>query len=173
MGYFGNKLAELIAVNQTSQSELAKRTGLSQAHISRLISDDQRAVSLEDLKLISVNLTAQPFQRAELVRAHLLDRCHGPGSDLIEIRIAGENSSGVRPGPVPLPAKIERVFERLRANYQDKRLQTILEGLAALYEESVNSSADTVPAGDTEHIAVESLKAAGRRPARATAHPKQ
>lgn len=133
-----------------TQTELAKATGLSQAHISRLLSDDQRSVSLEDLRNIATNISTKDQERAELIRSHLLDENVGPGSDLIDIIIRGSRQPGQlfeTPQP-PLSPRMERIFEVLRDQSHDKYLRTVLEGLADLVSDEPLVSSD--PAAEAE-----------------------
>lgn len=103
MSYFAHKLNELLTEEGKSQSDLARLTGLSQAHISRLLSDDQRSVSAEDLAAIALNISDKLSRRAELIRAHLLDECVGSGSELIDILIRGERRPDAPTNSVAAP----------------------------------------------------------------------
>lgn len=144
MSYFSQKLSTLLAQQHLSQSDLANKAGISQAHISRLLSEDQRSVSLDDLASIAINITDDQRERADLLAAYLRDRCIGPGSELVHITVEGGSNHAVlqdRPAPPPLSAEMERVFELLRANLDKKNLRTALKGLADLMEDRPPNSA--------------------------------
>jgi len=153
MAYFSQKLQELLDRNEMSQTDLAKATNLSQAHISRLLSDDQRSVSLDDLRAIATNISTLDRERAELIRAHLLDECVGPGSELIDIIINGSRrqASVLNDAPAPpLSPRMERVFQILREQSEDKHLRVVLEGLVDLLDPS---SSPGVPKAEAEIVA--------------------
>lgn len=141
MAYFSTQLDSILRKNKqlgrtpSNQTELAGSTGLSQAHISRLISEDQPSISADDLKNICTNVSHDNAERAELIRAHLLDRSVGPGSELIAISISGKPLQlKDQFGPPPLSAKLEHAFEVLRANASNKKVRFILEDLAGLLD---------------------------------------
>lgn len=136
MSYFGTKLGQLLTTKDMSQSDLARLTGISQAHISRMVSGAHPTVAVDDLEKICLNISQIPDERAELIRSHLLDECRGPGSEMIIISIAGGDSMTLNDAPAPLSLGIERAFDLLRKNVgKNKDLRDILLSLANLCED--------------------------------------
>lgn len=165
MAYFSHKLQELLDRNEMSQTDLARSTGLSQAHISRLLSDDQKSVSLADLENITINISSKPQERAELIRSHLLDECVGPGSELIDIVIREGRGQYMAlydlPGAPPLSPRLERAFEILRRHSDDKYLRTVIEGLGDLMDDDPLSStlANQIVADEISAVAAKTVGA--------------
>src|SRR5438270_11252194 len=117
MSYFGLALKELLDRKNMKAVRLAELSGVGQPKISRYIRGDQAWVHQEDLDAIARTVTVEPSERAELVRARLMDECKGPGAELIRIEIADSLSLKETPPPyyqVKLPKDLERAFLILR-----------------------------------------------------------
>lgn len=131
MSYFGAKLNEYLEANGMKQTQLASMTGISQGQISIIVNGEQRWVSPETMELICNAFPISTKEKAELIRAHLLDECHGPGSELIEIKIAGKPPA-FYDKPEPLAPGIEKALDIIRKNTHNKELRDILISLAKL-----------------------------------------
>lgn len=129
MSHFATKLKAILDQKNLSLTELAGMSGLSLAHIWKLATGKQTWVSVADLTRISLALTDNPRERAELLYAHLLDECQGPGADLIQITIEGKETPELR----TIAPGIEKTFRILRREAEfDTDLQEMLNALARL-----------------------------------------
>lgn len=162
MSFFSQKLKELLDRKELTQSDLFRLTRLSTAHISNLVNDVQPRVSLEDMQLIAVNITHDPKERAELVRAHLMDECVGPGSELVEVRIKGGESP--KPSePTPLAPKKERALEIFRQHGNNLHLWATLDSLADLMQnEPVTPAVAPTGASDSLVASLSKISTTGR-----------
>lgn len=147
MSYFALKFREILDRRDLSQSDIASLTGLSTAHISNLIKDVQPRISLDDLALVAANISDDKHERAELIRAHLLDENVGDGSELIEILISGGRSKASslhdRPSRPPMAPHKERALEVFRNYEHHAHLWDVLGPLADMMEgEPINSDSD-------------------------------
>lgn len=136
MSYFGNALGDILEKKKISQTELSRLTELSQAHLSKLINGVQIWLSPEDLDAICTSVTNEKLEQAELIRAHLMDECNGPGSDLIDIQIkrrSGTIYEEAFPQRSAIPSKFAKHLEILSRHAEDKDLRTIIEGLASVF----------------------------------------
>lgn len=138
MSNFGAKLEELIEKNKLRASELSRASGINDALISRWINGQQNYVSQEALEAITVVISKNPTEQAELIRAHLLDECVGHGSHLIEIHILGSSTKtqdADTPYRIIPPLKIQRALEILcREAITDSDVRNILLSMASLCE---------------------------------------
>lgn len=85
--YLAKAISNLMELKKMRQVDLARMTGLQKSHISRIVGGGQKFIDREDFELISRALTNNPVQQAELVAAHLMDECFGPGSHLVEFAV--------------------------------------------------------------------------------------
>lgn len=117
-------------------AKLSELSGVGQPMISRYRQGDQKWISPEDLANISRAISDDPQDRAGLIKAHLLDECHGPGSDLIEIGIRGAAELRDIPGTpaqVRLHKEAEQNFAAIREAYvKEKNVREIIDGLGNL-----------------------------------------
>lgn len=138
MSNFGSKLAELLERNKTSQAELSRVTGLTEAMISRWINGQQTFVSADDLAKLCGYISSDPKHQAELVRAHLYDELGAPGSELISISIKGQVSYLKESAPAyrtALPLKLQRALDVLgNAAVTDADVRAVILGLAGIVE---------------------------------------
>lgn len=79
-----------------SAAEVAKKTKVSTAYISRLRSGERKGVSTEVLTRLAVALTNSTTERAELIAAHMKDESCGYWPKLIEVKILSGKQSGKR-----------------------------------------------------------------------------
>lgn len=152
MSYFGTTLKELLQRKGMKAVRLAELSNVSQPTVSRYIRGDQTWVSPDDLVALAEAISNDPKEQAELIRAHLLDECKGPGSQLIDIRIDNEPGAG-RPMPsqaFPLPEDLEQCFTVLRQwVIKDRNVREVVEGLGAL----LTSGAHGIPDPEVEEAA--------------------
>jgi len=76
-------------------SELSRASGVPNANLSRILSGMQKLISKEDMTQLQTALSKDPAVQAEITAAYMLDFCHGPSSDLVEITIKGANNGKV------------------------------------------------------------------------------
>ncbi len=121
MSYLSIALQRRIERRQLTQSDIAKLSGISKSHISRLFSGELQVLSDETfvalLNVFATDATAQ----AELIAARCQDVLAGaagtPGSALVEVMVkpAGATPAVSRPAPeLELSAETERAFAWLR-----------------------------------------------------------
>lgn len=97
MSHFAEELNRQIRANNLTQVELAVRSGISQAQISKWIRSEQTSLQKEQMDALAPALSEKPVENAALLRAHLLDEMFGPGADLISIDIQTTDEAHDRP----------------------------------------------------------------------------
>lgn len=118
MSYLSTALNRTLDRYQWKQADVARETGLTRSHISRVFNGDQRTMADEDFIVLLRAFRRDPRDQAELVAARCLDARVGPGADLVEISVKGQ-SPAVPPArselpDVPLSQQTERAFAYLR-----------------------------------------------------------
>lgn len=99
MSHLSEALTRQFELKELSQASVAERSGISQAQISKWVNSDQTSISDDQLSALAIALSDDPSEHAALVRAHLLDECFGPGSELIRIEIDHPSVLKDRPRP--------------------------------------------------------------------------
>lgn len=120
-------------------TDLAKLSGVTEPTISRYRSGDQLWVDPEDLSRLAKAISNNPAERAELIRARLLDECKGPGADLITIEIRGK--SELRETPARYGLKLSKEFEEALQTIRewipkDNNVKEIVQALSSLLREA-------------------------------------
>lgn len=114
MSYLSTALNRTLDRYQWKQADVARETGLTRSHISRVFNGDQRSVADEDFVAILRAFRRDPRDQAELVAARCMDARVGPSADLVEISIKGQAPAvaGTRSElpDVPLSQETERAF---------------------------------------------------------------
>lgn len=135
MSYFGTCLDELMKRKRLTGADLARLSGVGQPMISRYKTGEQQWVDPADLGRLAKAISSDPAEQAELVRARLLDECHGPGSELVRIEIATKARQDEPPShhQVKLPPELENAINTIREwVMKDTRVREIIEGLGGL-----------------------------------------
>lgn len=138
MSYLSRALGDLLTRHNLKPAEVAKATQIEPAKLSRWRSGEQIHISPEDLEKLSASFN-DPGALAILLKAHLLDECHGR-ENLVRIEIAGDiPEPALEASPVPygrkLPPKIEHALNVIaREITSDKDLKNMILSLANLYE---------------------------------------
>lgn len=139
MSYFGTQLEELLKRKNMKAVDLARLSGVGESLISRYRSGEQVWVSPEDLAAIATSISDSNSERAELVRAHLLDEKTGPGSELVRVEVASAPAMLKEDFPayaIRLPEQLERAFQILRENaINDADVRDVVLGLGNLLSE--------------------------------------
>lgn len=134
MSNFGAKLAELLERNRKIAADLSRASGINDGLLSKWINGHQTFVSADDLASICIHISTIPKERAELVKAHLLDELGGaPGSELISVTIKGQTSYNDPPPSFhdALPLQLRRDLELLgREAVTDTDVRACIRGLA-------------------------------------------
>lgn len=120
MSYFSIALNRLSERNEFKQADIARESGLSRSHVSRLFSGGQKAIYDSDMAAILRVFHKDPRDQAELLAARCMDVRIGPGAELVEITIKGRTKTS---GPtsanefenVELSHETERAFAWLRS----------------------------------------------------------
>jgi transcriptional regulator with XRE-family HTH domain len=139
MSYFGEMLSRLLAESGMNQAELARASKVQNSQISRWRSGKLKDVSAEHLAALATAISEEPQKQAELIRAHLLDRCVGPGSQLIDISIGGntlrEKGPEYRTKRVRLSPELDQALAELAAMApENEDLKAMLIQFAAAFK---------------------------------------
>lgn len=136
MSYWAKALQEFLDRKQMTPTEAAAEAKIFQSLVSRWLSGKQVVVSDNHWGLLCAGVVKDPLDRAELFRARLMDTCHGPGSELIEITISGKKKEAPKRSGLPdvqLPPRTERamvkILERLP---KEKALRDVVHSIAEL-----------------------------------------
>lgn len=132
MSYFGETLRSLMGKNSSMKAvQLAVQSGVSQPTLSRYLSGFSTPTDPEDIARLARAVSSDPMQQAELVRAHLLDECKGPGSEKIQILIV---DAPPRPAQIlALNAQLEEDLLVIREwLFKDANVCEVIQGLANL-----------------------------------------
>ncbi|HYE29958.1 MAG TPA: helix-turn-helix transcriptional regulator [Methylomirabilota bacterium] len=131
-GYFAAALKSLMERYDLKQADIARKTGLSAPQISRYISGVQKYISPEDMNALVRAMTIDPLEQAELVRAHLLDECCGPGSDMIDIVIRNAPKKAAGEVEIPWTAEGRKALSALiKASADNPSIERIFVDLAS------------------------------------------
>lgn len=118
MSYLSTALNRALDRYQWKQADVARETGLTRSHVSRVCNGDQRSITDEDFAVLLRAFRRDPRDQAELVAARCMDARVGPGADLVEISIKGQvpAQAGARSElpDVALSHETERAFAWLR-----------------------------------------------------------
>jgi transcriptional regulator with XRE-family HTH domain len=120
MSYFSTALNRLSERNGFKQADIARESGLSRSHVSRLFTGDQKALYDSDMAAILRVFHHDPRDQAELIAARCMDVRIGPGAELVEITIRGQTRSSDHASAdvfenVELSHETERAFAWLRS----------------------------------------------------------
>jgi transcriptional regulator with XRE-family HTH domain len=118
MSYLSTALNRALDRYQWKQADVARESGLTRSHVSRVCNGDQRSITDDDFVVLLRAFRRDPRDQAELVAARCMDARVGPGANLVEISIKGP-----APAPTGTPAELpdvelshetERAFAWLR-----------------------------------------------------------
>ena len=128
MSYFSTALQRCAERRQLNQSDLAKRSGVSNSHISRLYNGESRDLSDANFIGLLSAFAADPVAQAEIIAARCQDvltvarAARTPGSELVDIAVRVPTPHSALPTPpsaefpvVELSATTERAFTWLRS----------------------------------------------------------
>ena len=127
---------ELEALKQDrglNQTQLAAAAGIDSATLSR-VRAGVRPMTFEDVALIRAAFNGVGIWSARLLRARLLDECHGPGADRIAITLDGKtlaNAALRESGPVYSSPKLAKAMKRIHDHVgNDSKLRDVILFLA-------------------------------------------
>lgn len=136
MSYFSTALNRLAERNGFRQADVARQSGLSRSHVSRLFTGDQKAIYDKDMAAILRVFQNDPRDQAELIAARCMDVRTGPGAELVEITIKAQaraRTDSPEFAKVELSHETERAFAWLRSQCPINRdLEKHLVGYARL-----------------------------------------
>ncbi len=120
MSYFSTALNRISERNAFKQADIARESGLSRSHVSRLFKGDQKTIYDTDMAAILRVFHRDPREQAELIAARCMDVRTGPGAELVEITIKGQAKTGRDTSAsefekVELSHETERAFAWLRS----------------------------------------------------------
>jgi len=120
MSYFSTALNRVSERKGFKQADIARESGLSRSHVSRLFKGDQKTIYDSDMVAILRVFRADPLDQAELIAARCMDARIGPGADLVQITVNDQATakSDTRDNEfekVELSHETERAFAWLRS----------------------------------------------------------
>jgi transcriptional regulator with XRE-family HTH domain len=120
MSYFSTALNRISERNGFKQADIARESGLSRSHVSRLFKGDQKTIYDSDMVSILRVFRADPRDQAKLIAARCMDARIGPGADLVQITVndqatAKSHSPASEFEKVELSHETERAFAWLRS----------------------------------------------------------
>jgi transcriptional regulator with XRE-family HTH domain len=120
MSYFSTALNRISERKGFKQADIARESGLSRSHVSRLFKGDQKTIYDSDMVSILRVFRADPRDQAKLIAARCMDARIGPGADLVHITVndqatARSDTPGSEFEKVELSHETERAFAWLRS----------------------------------------------------------
>jgi len=120
MSYFSTALTRVSERNGFKQADIARESGLSRSHVSRLFKGDQKTIYDSDMVAILRVFQADPSDQAKLIAARCMDARIGPGADLVQITVNDQATAKSDPSAsefenVELSHETERAFAWLRS----------------------------------------------------------
>lgn len=116
-----------------NQTQLAAAVGIDSATLSR-VRAGVRQMTFEDVSLIRAAFNGVGIWPARLLRARLLDECHGPGADRVAVTLDGKAtpaSSLRETGPVYSSPKLAKAMKKINAHVgNDSKLRDVILFLA-------------------------------------------
>jgi transcriptional regulator with XRE-family HTH domain len=132
MSYLSAALKRASEERQMSQADVARLSGLSRSHVSRLFSGDQSNLSDEHF-IAMLRAFGDTQAQARLVAARCMDARVGPGSEQVEITVKAGPAQAVKVPEILLAHESERAFEWLRSQCPvNPELEKHLVGYARL-----------------------------------------
>jgi DNA-binding Xre family transcriptional regulator len=125
MSYIANAIDELLKEHNTNGADLARKTGLNPAQISRWKNAEQKSIKPDCLLKLAEgfcpNRKTERFVKthARLLHAHLLDECIGPGAKYITIEMPNN--------PNPILVATARIEESVLPPNKKKNLDVVEE----------------------------------------------
>jgi hypothetical protein len=95
MSHLSLKLKEIFTANEkagrkpTNASDVSRASGLPNSNSSRILRGAQKFISKEDMTQLAAAVSKDAAVQAQIIAAHMLDSCHGPGSELVQVSIKG------------------------------------------------------------------------------------
>lgn len=153
MSYLADEITRQMRLSGIkTNKELADRSRIDPATISRWINGTQTSVNDEDLENLANALSTKEADHAALIAARMRDVGRGPGASLVSVHIGTEALREVPPeyGTKKLPPRGRRAFEILANHYMESAdLRDMLDSLANIFQpdnEVVHVSAAPTPA---------------------------
>lgn len=138
MSYFGEELTKQMELKKVTGIELASRTSISSAQISKWTRGEQTSLNEPQLSVMQAALGDDAHDHARLVLAHLLDERFGLNSELVEVSVrdTGEMRDYTRPRSKGEAAIAFLSVERVR----NRELNDLLIDLARLLQPANDKS---------------------------------
>src|SRR5690348_14744444 len=86
MSYFSTALTRITDRNQLRQADVARESGLTRSHVSRLFNGEQRTITDQDL-ISLLKAFRDKRDQAEIIAARCMDVRVGPAAHLVEIAV--------------------------------------------------------------------------------------
>ena len=135
MSHLSQEILRQMKDKKMRAADLSRASGIKEPMLSRWLHDKQTYITGDDLERLCKALSWDKHEQAKLVRAHLLDECHGDAGSMIQIQIADQPELVMREeGGAPLSEDMQHAFEVLRANIADADVRAAIRGLARLIE---------------------------------------
>jgi transcriptional regulator with XRE-family HTH domain len=168
MSNLSTTLQSLLERKSMSPAELSRASGVAEPKISRWLNDTQTYISDDDLESLALQISTNSRERAELVVARLKDNLVGPGSEYVNITIAGAAQPATPREHARLPAELQEALPLFVANWKDPDVRNIIVGLKNLlaHGDCALSSTAADPADEAVSAAVQRAESPRRRPAK-------
>ena len=144
MSYLSHAIARMLVEHKMTAADLAQASGMTEAQISRFRNGLQTWISAEDMCKLAGGYVSNhgiTYQKAhaELMQAHLLDECSGPGAEYISI----QRTDGGQRFPFPmgsdrvvLAPEPQAALDTIRSHITyDLNIRHIIQGIAGMYRE--------------------------------------
>ena len=116
MSYFSTALTRITERNQLRQADVARESGLTRSHVSRLFNGEQRTITDEDF-ISLLKAYREKRDQAEIIAARCMDVRVGPAAALVEITVkvpGAANAAEAKLPDVELSHETEEMFRWLR-----------------------------------------------------------
>lgn len=170
-------LKSLLERNEMTPAQLARASDVSEPKLSRWVNDTQTYISDEDLEALATHISDKPRERAELIVARLKDNLTGPGSEFVDISIAGR---ALREDPAvhlaKLPVVLQEAIPLFVANWKDDDVRNMIVGLKNLLQRGdcrIDLPLNSVPKTDTSRKGHGDTKLLNKRVAEAFARDQE
>lgn len=137
MGKFATVLNEIMERKELTGAELSEASGLLPSLISTLRSGERDWLSNSDMEKLLAAIS-NGTDRAELLKARLLDQMVGPGSELLDVVVrTGYEAEALhdrKRNAVRLPSRYRKAIDCIETALQDDHdLQELILYLAKIY----------------------------------------
>lgn len=142
MSHLADEISRQMQAGNLTGLLLSERSGISASQLYKWLNSEQISIGEDQLRALAPALSDDSADHAALVRAHLLDECFGPGSELVRIEIDHPAALKDRPRPRSKGEKALAFFaeERHRNRDLNDLLIDMAKVLGAFEEPEISSN---------------------------------